>query len=363
MKKSIYIVLLLIIFLMGYETKSQTITSVANGNWTDPATWGGVVPTLGSNVIINHVVTLNTDWYSNGNILINNIGSLNGNSSSRGLAVGSKLTVYGTLHIARVALYSGTISNSGIFQIDSLINRTFLINNSGATINAVHFQIGTNGTLNNNGTIVSTSLANINTVTNDGTISCYNLTNSKSFTNSTTGTINVSNNFLNTDSLASPGIFYNNGTVQVNNNWRNTDQVEGSGKFCIQNNTNNSGTMFGTFDFCDLSGGNIDINTGTIAGTITYCLYSCTIGIKENANNNLIKLYPNPSDGAFSIFIENTLPKVNVEIFNMLGERIYMQLLNKGKSDFNLSGQPKGIYIYQIKTDKEIINTGKIIIE
>jgi hypothetical protein len=244
-----------------------------------------------------------------------------------------------------------------------LINHTSLINNSGATINAAQFQIGTNGTLNNNGTIVSTSLSNIDTVTNNGNITCYNLTNSKSFTNTTTGLINVDNNFLNTDSLASPGIFNNNGTVQVHNNWRNTDQIEGSGKFCIQNNTNNSGSMSGTFDFCDLSGGNIDINTGTTAGTITYCLYSCTIGTKENSNNTLIKLYPNPCNGVFSIFIEKGMPKMNVNISNTLGESIFIQELNMEKSDINLSGQPKGIYIYQIKTDKEIISNGKIIIE
>jgi hypothetical protein len=363
MKTSIYIIMMLLIFLISNETKSQTITSVTNGNWTDPATWGGAVPTISNNVIINHIVTLNTDWYSNGNITINNPGSLNGNSSSRGLAVGSKLTVYGILHIARVALYSGDISNSGIFQIDSLMNHTTLINNSGAIINAAHFQIGTNGTLNNNGTIVSTSLVNIDTVTNNGNITCYNLTNSKSFTNTTTATININNNFLNTDSLASPGIFNNDGTVQVNNNWRNTDQLEGSGKFCIQNNTNNSGIMSGTFDFCDLSGGSIDINTGTTASTITYCLYSCTIGTKENSNNNLIELYPNPGNGVFSIFIDKTLPNGKVDIFNMLGESIYMQPFDKGKTDINISYQPNGIYIYQIKTDKEIINTGKIIIE
>ena len=37
------------------------------------------------------------------------------------------------------------------------------------------------------------------------------------------------------------------------------------------NNTWNNGIMNGDFDFCDQSGGNIDLQEGTVASTITYC--------------------------------------------------------------------------------------------
>lgn len=365
MKKIIYIITSLAIFGLSNSTKAQTVTSVADGDWTSPTTWGGPSPMPGFTVIINHTVTLDIDYgYSSGSITINSSGTLNGNSLMRALAVsGGTLTVNGTLNVARVALFSGIATNSGTFQNDSLLNATSLTNNSGATINAAQFMINTGGTFNNNGSVVSTNFLNTSTVTSSGAITSYDLMNSKSFTNAATGAITVNHNFLNSDSLASPAVFTNDGSVTVNNDWRNTDQINGSGKFCIQNNTNNSGTMSGTFDFCDLTGGNIDLNTGTIAGTITYCLYSCSTGMNENLSGSIINAYPNPSSGVLSIIIKNVSANVEVEIFTMLGESIYSIQINSEKADIDLSKQAKGIYFYQIKSEKGIINTGKIIIE
>ncbi len=363
MKKTINMIILLVLLGLSNNLNSQTITSVANGNWTNPATWGGAIPQPGSNIVINHTVTLNTDWgYTTGSITINASGSLNGNSSMRGIAIGNKLTVYGIFNVARVILYSGSITNSGTIQIDSLMNTTKLTNLSGATINASQFQIGSGGTFNNYGSLVSSYIVNLDSLKNYGMISTNNLINSKTFINSTTGLINLNNNFLNTDSLTSPGVFTNNGRVVVNNNWCNKDEVNGIGKFCVQNNSSNSGTMSGTFDFCDLTGGSIDINTGNIAGTITYCLYSCVTGINENTNNIIINVYPNPCNGIFSILARNSASTLNLEIFNMLGESIYTSQLTD-KIDIDLSKHTKGLYLIQIKSEKGIINTGKIIIE
>ena len=364
MKKSIFPIILLVIFGLSFISNAQTITSVANGNWTNPATWGGSVPHPGNDIVINHTVTLNIDWgYESGSIKINPSGILVDNSTMRGMAIGNTLTVYGTFKVARVIFYGGNITNSGSFQIDSLLNSTNLTNNFGASINVGQFLNSTGGTFNNNGTLALNYLANIDTVINYGTISTYNLTNSKSFINNQTGLIDVANNFLNTDSLANPSLFTNNGQVNVINNWRNIAMVNGSGKFCIQNNSNNSGTMSGAFDFCDLTGGYIDANTGTIAGTITYCQYSCTVGTKEKINNAIIKIYPNPSNGVLSVFVKNFSSIINIEIFNMLGKIIYSKQLDGDTSEINLSKQAKGIYFYQIKSEEEIINTGKIIIE
>jgi len=364
MKKTIYIITLLVIFGWSYNTNAQTITSVANGNWTNPATWGGNIPQPGNDVVINHNVTLNVDWgYTSGSITINASGILIGNSSMRGMAIGNKLTIYGTFNVARVILYSGSITNSGSFQTDSLLNKTNLTNSIGATINATQFLISSGGTLNNNGSLASTYFANTETVINNGTISSYNLTNSKSFTNSENGLIEVANNFLNTDSLASPCVFTNDGQVSVFNNWRNTAMANGSGKFCIHNNTNNSGTMYGTFDFCDYTGGYIDVNTGTIAGTITYCQYPCTINTKEKTNDAIIKIFPNPSNGIFSVLINKVSSTINVEIFNMLGKSVFAKQVDTETSEIDLSKQTKGIYFYQIKSEKEIIHSGKIVIE
>ena len=353
---------------LNTKTNSQTITSIANGNWSSTSTWGGTPPYPGSTVVINHTVTLDLDYgFATGGITVNSSGALNGNIPMRALAVsGGTLTVNGTLNIARVALYGGTVTNSGTFQNDSLLDVTSLTNNSGATINATQFMINTGGTLNNNGSVVSTNFLNVSTVTNTGIMTSSDFMNSKTFTNSTTGEI-MAFDFLNSDSLASSAVFTNNGRVTVTHDFSNivvnSALIDGSGKFCIQNNSFNSGTMSGTFDFCDQTGGNVDYNTGTIAGTITNCTFSCATGIDEDLNNLSVNLYPNPSNGIFSINFKNVNTKKIIEIYNVLGERVYSTNLFEEKTEIDLSTEKKGIYFFQLKTEKEIIKTGKIIIE
>lgn len=353
---------------LNTKTNSQTITSVANGNWSSSGTWGGTQPYPGTTVVINHAVTLDMDYgYNSGSITVNSSGALNGNIPMRALAVsGGSLTVNGTLNIARVALYGGTVTNSGTFQNDSLLDGTSLTNNSGATINATQFMINTGGTLNNNGFVVSTNFLNVSTVTNTGTMTSSDFMNSKNFTNSITGEITAFD-FLNSDSLASSAVFTNDGRVTVTHDFSNiavnSALINGSGKFCIQNNSLNSGTMSGTFDFCDQTGGNVDYNTGTIAGTITNCTFSCATGIDEDLNNLSVNLYPNPSNGIFSINLKNTHTQKVIDIRNVLGERVYSANLSDEKTKIDLSTEKKGIYFYQLKTENEIISTGKIIIE
>ncbi len=366
MRKTIYFVTLFALFGLSNSISAQT--SVADGNWSSPSTWGGTPPFPGSTVVINNNVTLDMDYgYTSGSITINASKALNGNIPMRALAIsGGTLTVNGTLNVARVALYSGTITNSGTFQNDSLYVVTSLTNNSGATINASQFMVNTGGTFNNNGSVVSTNFLNVSTTTNTGTITSSDFMNSKSFTNSTTAEITAFD-FLNSDSLASSAVFTNNGRVTVTHDWANiminAALVDGTGKFCIQNNTYNSGAMSGTFDFCDLSGGSVDLNTGTIGGTITYCTFSCSTGIKEDIANSDINLYPNPNNGVFTINFKNPDAKKIIEIYNVLGIKVYSANLGTEKTEIDLNTENKGIYFYQLKSENEIISTGKIIIE
>ena len=354
---------MLTLFGMSKTTKAQTVTSVADGNWTSPLTWGGIPPIPGDTVVINHAVTLDIDYgYASGSVTINAAGELNGNSPMRGLALsGGTLTVHGIFNVARVSLLAGLATNNGTFQNDSLLNATSLTNDSGATLDAAQFLNSIGANFENGGSVASSNLLNIATVTNNGTITTNDLMNSKSFTNTATGVITVNHDFLNSDSLASPAVFTNDGLTMVNNDWRNTDQVEGSGRFCIQNNTSNSGEMSGTFDFCDQTGGSIDANTGTIAGTITYCNSSCTTGWNENSSGPLITVYPNPSSGAFSISINNFPANLQVEMFNVFGERILSKQADSEKIEIDLSKQDSGIYFYRIQSDSRILKTGSVV--
>lgn len=106
MKKIIYTVTLFTIFGLCNSTNAQT--SITNGNWSNPATWGGVPPMGSGTVIINHTVTLDIDYsHTSGSIKINSSGSLIGNSPMRAFALNypsgtAMLTVNGSFNVARV---------------------------------------------------------------------------------------------------------------------------------------------------------------------------------------------------------------------------------------------------------------------
>ncbi|MDD5571251.1 MAG: T9SS type A sorting domain-containing protein [Bacteroidales bacterium] len=344
-------------------------TTVANGNWSNPATWGGTPPVGSGTVIINHTVTLDVDYgHISGSVTINASGALNGSSPMRAFSLNyptgtATLTVNGSFNVARVPLISGTVNNNGMFQSDSLFNSSTLTISNGATINALQFLNYTGGTINNDGAITSVNFLNIETVTNNGTITSNDFCNSKSFTNSSTGVITATNDFSNIDTLASPAIFTNNGTVTVQSDWHNGNQIKGSGKFCVSNNTWNSASMSGTFDFCDLTGGNVDLNTGTIAGTITYCLFSCSAGIDEYTDNSVISIFPNPVKTSATIKTNFDLNNSTLTVYNLVGQEIIKSTqLNGRQFEINCKQLNSGLYFFTIKGQKHTV-TAKLIVD
>jgi len=86
------------------------------------------------------------------------------------------------------------------------------------------------------------------------------------------------------------------------------------------------------------------------------------VGIIDNSSlNSPVIIYPNPSNGIFSIKSEIEIS--TIEIVNVHGEKIYSAKINSNKADIDIEKQPKGIYFYQIKSENKILKTGKIIVE
>lgn len=74
-------------------------------------------------------------------------------------------------------------------------------------------------------------------------------------------------------------------------------------------------------------------------------------GISQLAISTGISVYPNPSNGIFNFTASGTASQSQstVEIYNMLGEKVYSQLTNnQSQFTINLSGQPAGVYLYRI---------------
>ncbi|MCC6691610.1 MAG: T9SS type A sorting domain-containing protein [Bacteroidia bacterium] len=354
---------------MSMNMISYAQTTVAAGNWSNPATWGGFPPMGSGTVVINHKVTLDMDYaHTSGSIAINASGALNGNSPMRVFALNlpsgtSTLTINGSFNVARVYLVSNTVNNNGTLQADSLLNSSNLSVAAAATINTDQFMNNASGTITNNGKVTAINFLNIETVNNAGNLNANYFTNSKSFTNSNTGFIVITNDFSNIDTLASPAVFANNGFVSVANDWHNGNQINGSGKFCIGNNTWNSGTMTGTFDFCDQTGGNIDLNTGTVAGTITYCVNPCSVGINELLSNLSISILPNPFSSQTVIRTNHLINNATLIVYNQLGQIVeQMENLSGQIITLNRNTLPTGLYFVRLSQNNRVIASEKLII-
>jgi hypothetical protein len=93
---------------------------------------------------------------------------------------------------------------------------------------------------------------------------------------------------------------------------------------------------------------------------------TCATGIQNISYDNSIKVYPNPNGGVFTLEVNSEERIVNsmVEIYNVLGQRIYSQLsIVNYPLSINISTQPSGIYLWRIITDDgALVGEGKLII-
>ena len=95
---------------------------------------------------------------------------------------------------------------------------------------------------------------------------------------------------------------------------------------------------------------------------ITTVTIGPTTGIFEQNNNNAIQLFPNPCNGVFMIQSGfGQLINGEIEIVNVLGDKIYSAPALKGEKQIDLSNQPNGIYFLKLTSEKGTA-TKKIII-
>jgi hypothetical protein len=82
-----------------------------------------------------------------------------------------------------------------------------------------------------------------------------------------------------------------------------------------------------------------------------------------NQSSNAITVFPNPSDGIFTVHQEGTPQQATLFIYNVLGQCVYSTKINADDTFINLSAQPAGFYHYKITDNKHYTYSGKIIIK
>ncbi len=100
-------------------------------------------------------------------------------------------------------------------------------------------------------------------------------------------------------------------------------------------------------------------NIGYACGTNGIILkYDASLGIWEQQSREVLRVYPNPSSGSFTV-----LGKGQLEIFDLLGEKIYSDILTIPSSLIHLTSSiSKGVYFLKLQNGEKVY-TDKIIIQ
>jgi len=87
-------------------------------------------------------------------------------------------------------------------------------------------------------------------------------------------------------------------------------------------------------------------NGGTYAYGFCYPITDIQTPGSEDATASLLSLYPNPNNGTFSVELKK---ETTVFVTNSYGQVIWEKFLPAGKTEIDLSAQPKGLYL--VKSD------------
>jgi carboxylesterase type B len=82
-----------------------------------------------------------------------------------------------------------------------------------------------------------------------------------------------------------------------------------------------------------------------------------SVDIENVLSRSELKFYPNPANGIFQLIVPEDSKDFEVGIYNSTGEKIY---ISHNSNQIDISNQSNGIYIIEVKTNREILK-GKII--
>ena len=84
-------------------------------------------------------------------------------------------------------------------------------------------------------------------------------------------------------------------------------------------------------------------------------------GLTEN-NENGLKVYPNPSTGAFTIELPSEMQQAKVEMINSVGSLVYQSEMSDTKI-IHTQSIAKGIYFVKVKSTDSKVMVKKVVVE
>jgi hypothetical protein len=108
--------------------------------------------------------------------------------------------------------------------------------------------------------------------------------------------------------------------------------------------------------------------SGYCLGADSNCHFVCStpLGI-TNVNLTLpsISLHPNPTKDNLTLTIQNTSPSDNLTfaLTNLLGQTVQTEQITQTQTALNIGSLPKGIYLWHLISEGNIVHSGKVIHE
>ena len=102
-------------------------------------------------------------------------------------------------------------------------------------------------------------------------------------------------------------------------------------------------TIIGSNDYYCLVHG-----AASMSGTITV---EPALSIPEFADVSKFKINPNPVTSKFELELPSGILEANIEIYNILGKRVYSQIVSTDTSNHDISNWNSGIYLLRVSTE------------
>ncbi|MBK9175680.1 MAG: hypothetical protein IPM46_04945 [Flavobacteriales bacterium] len=197
------------------------------------------------------------------------------------------------------------------------------------------------------------SVAIMDTVINDGLMDLK-------------GDIDVDWALLNNSTIHIEGVIHNDALLVMGgpdallttDNIGNYDTIEGEGRICVAGFTENTGTIQGLIDFCDLtptvsSPPYIDDNTGVVAGSVTFCAaVGCGPSAIDTPNAlSGVRIWPVPAQD----HLELEVPvESSIELLDASGRIVLARSIqNRGPVTLGIAHLPVGLYAAVIRAGEE----------
>jgi hypothetical protein len=94
----------------------------------------------------------------------------------------------------------------------------------------------------------------------------------------------------------------------------------------------------------------------------TTCVSTVISGIKRlSINSNQLSIYPNPTSGQFTVKSDDNQNGYAVEVYNVVGEKVFQSVLSNSQITIDLSSKSAGLYFVYLKSE-ESVEVGKVLI-